>query len=190
MSRVWAVESDAKTKTKIKAKLNRELEVGYIYWQETIGLKSQGNSATMRTQSQGLMAQVNWQHFLNKKSRWYPIYGGEIAMGSIKGKGNTAAIADELKGQSWILAGGHAGMIYRSTAVSNFGLTVPINYRLINWKLQSDSSLDPDRDNSFSFGLRGIFEVRISPRSWGQFQLTQQHSWTATQFAMNWKWLF
>lgn len=162
-----------------------EFRTGYLLWQEAIDLKNGPSNASMRAQGQGILTSLSRTSPLSR--RWLLQYGGDFAVGSLKGKGNSAAIADELSGQLWYSLGAHLGAIYRTSSVTNLGLLVPAHYRMIQWKLKGGSSLDPDRDTSYSVGLGAIMENRLSARSWVHFAVTHQHMWNATMFAFSWK---
>lgn len=162
-----------------------QVRFGYTYGQENIHLKSGTAGADMETQSEGLLGSVNY--VLGSRSRWRQQYGLEVGNGRLKGKGNTIAIPDELRGQVWFLFGVAPGLTYRSSEFSEVGLSVPIHYRMINWQLQAGTTLDPERDASFSVGGRGHYIARFSPRSALELSATYHHLWQAVFWGASWQ---
>lgn len=162
-----------------------QVRVGWLFGQENIRLKSGANTADMETQSEGLLASANY--VLGSRTRWRQQYGIELGNGRLKGKGNTNEIPDELRGQVWFMFGIAPGINYRSSSVSEVGLSVPIHYRMIQWQLQGGSPLDPERDASFSVAARGHYIQRFSKKSALELSLTYHHLWQATFWGASWQ---
>jgi hypothetical protein len=171
-----------------QGKTNRHWQVrpGLAFWQENINLRSGADTAQMQSQSEGLLVDVAYV-ITPYRSRWRQIYGLEFGNGRVKGKGNTASIPDELRGQTWIIAGASASLMYRSSLYSEFGLIAPFNYRAISWALQSSSTLDPDKDTSFSAGLGLAYLVRFGRRQGVHFAMIRHFGWDATMWAASYQ---
>lgn len=179
------------TKKKAVAKTgptNRHWQVrpGFAFWQETMNLRNGSDTAQMTTQSEGIVVDVGYV-ITPYRSRWRQIYGLEFGNGRVKGKGNTLNIPDELRGQTWILAGASASLMYRSSAFSEIGLIAPFQYRKISWAVKSDSTLDPDRDTSFSAGLGLAFLTRFNKRQGLHFAMIRHFGWDATMWQAAWQ---
>jgi hypothetical protein len=176
----FSAESDGTSKTKARAprKAQTQLKMGAELWQETMTLKSGAAESKMVSQSMGLFAGLGRSSPLGR-SRWEFTYGAEAGIGTIKGKGNNDNVPDELKNQLWWLIGGNAGLMYRTSPVSELGLSVPFYYRAINWKLEAGSNLEI-QDEPFSVGMAGEFVTHLSRNSALHLTLTQQYQWNAT----------
>lgn len=163
-----------------------QVRPGLAFWQESIDLRSGADSARMQTQSEGILVDVAYA-ITPYRSRWRQIYGFEFGNGRVKGKGNTLNIPDELRGQTWIIAGASASLMYRSSLYSEFGLIAPFNYRSITWALKSGSTLDPDKDTSFSIGLGAAYLVRFDRRQGIHFAMIRHFGWDATMWTASYQ---
>jgi len=162
------------------------MRAGVLFWQETIDLKKGSNKGHMRTRSEGVLFSGLYQ-IRSGPTRWMQAYTADLGIGQLRGKGATNAIPDELKGQYWALLGGSAGLTYRSSPVSEVGLSLPVYFRVIKWKLQSGSQLDPEKDNSFSVGLRGHFAFHFDGGSALVMAITHHHLWRASIWEAGWQ---
>jgi hypothetical protein len=171
-----------------RGKTNRHWQVrpGLAFWQENIDLRSGMDSAQMQSQSEGILVDVAYV-ITPYRSRWRQIYGFEFGNGRVKGKGNTLSIPDELRGQTWLIAGASASVMYRSSLYSEFGLIAPFNYRTISWALKSDSTLDPDKDTSFSVGLGLAYLIRFDRRQGIHFAMIRHFGWDATMWTASYQ---
>ena len=133
----------------------------------------------MQTQSEGVLVDVGYV-ITPYRSRWRQIYGFEFGNGRVKGKGNTVQIPDELRGQTWIIAGASASLMYRSSQFSEIGVIAPFNYRTISWAIKSDSQLNPDKDSSFSIGFGLAYLARFDKRQGIHFAMLRHFGWDAT----------
>lgn len=178
----FAQESDgtSKTKAKVSRKAQTQLQMGVVLWQESMTLKAGAAESKMVSQSMGLLAELGRSNPLGR-SKWSFTYGGTLGLGTIKGKGNNDNVPDELKNQLWYLIGGSAGLMYRTSPVSELGLSVPLYYRTINWQLDAGSPLKID-DEPFSVGIAGEFVTHLSKSSALHLTLTQQYQWNGTMW--------
>ena len=123
-------------------------------------------------------------------SRWSRVYEIDFAIGSIKGKGSTEDIADELEGQLWALGGGSAGLLYRSSPHSSLGFTIPVAARFINWSLAPDSQLEPEKAFSWSIGISGYYQNHFNIRSSLHVGITHHEIWRATVWNVAYQYRF
>lgn len=166
-----------------------QIRPALAFWQETINLRNGADTAQMNSQSEGIVVDLGYS-ITPYRSRWRQIYGLEFGNGRVKGKGNTLNIPDELRGQTWVLAGASASLMYRSSAFSEIGLLAPFQYRKISWAIKSDSQLDPDRDTSFSAGLGFAYLARFDRRGGLYFAMIRHFGWDATMWQAAWQFEF
>lgn len=190
----WAQSSTSASasRTKVKKKKKRArveratLRVGTMLWQEAIHFTKAGDEVNAETQSVGLFVGYGKSVPLSGL-RWSYYYGAEAAIGVIKGRAlSNLAINDGLKNQFWYLVGANPGVVYRTTAYTELGLFAPVWFRMINWKTNPSSDLDPQRDSSFSFGVQGQMVQRFSKTSALEISITQQLMWQATVWGVTW----
>lgn len=163
------------------------VRVSGILWQEALEVSNGTARGTMETQSQGLLASMNYMIPISRSKRWYQTYGIELGFGAIKGKGNTDELADELKGQMWVMAGVNPGVMYRTSPVGTVGILLPIAYRQINWQLSDGSTFNPEGDSSFSLGVSLLYLSHITPRSALMLAVTHQSMWSATSWSVGYQ---
>lgn len=166
-----------------------QVRPAFAFWQETINLRNGADTATMTSQSEGLIVDLGYV-ITPYRARWRQIYGLQFGNGRVKGKGNTLNIPDELRGQTWIIGGASASLIYRSSLFSEIGFIVPLSYRKISWAIKSGSTLDPDRDTSFSAGVGFAFLTRFSKRSGLHFSMIRHLGWESTMWQGAWQFEF
>lgn len=154
--------------------------MGVETWQETMKLVSRGNEADMRAQSDGVSFIGKW---VTPLGRWQRHYGGQLGLGRVKGKGSTAAVADELNDQSWLLLGAVGGYTYRTSPVSELGVSASALYRRFNWKLASDSDLDVQA-KAFGLGLGFQYGIVMSKTSSIVMAATHQYFWRTTVWSI------
>lgn len=160
--------------------------LSYLLWQEIIDLENGVDSSKMIAQSQGLQASYVWNKPFSG-ARWSWMYSADLGVGTVKGKGNNAAIPDTFANQAWVALGGSAGISYRTSVFSSVHLMVPLTYRTISWKLSAGSATNPSRDSSFSAGLTGAFGTQLSPKTLILFGFTHQQMWKATQWSISYQ---
>lgn len=164
-----------------------QLRTGIVMWQEAIDLKKDASSAKMESQLIGPLFAYSYVRPVGKRNRWLQVYSAELGLGTLKGKGNSDSIPDELKNQPWYMVGVSPALIYRTTSVSEVGVVLPLYYRMIGWKLDPSLGLDPDRDTSFSAGLGGVYTNRLTKTSHLHVALVRQHMWNSTQWMISWQ---
>lgn len=190
-SSAQAAAASGTTKTKVKKKKRTrvsraELRFGGMLWQEAIEMDKGSDKVDAEMQSAGLFVGYG-RSTPFRGLRWSYYYGAELGVGTIKGRAlSNAAINDGLNNQLWYLVGANPGIIYRTTAYTELGLYVPVWFRMINWKINANSSLDPDRDSSFSLGLQGQMVQRFSKSSALAVSITHQQFWGATAWGVTW----
>ncbi len=143
----------------------------------------------METQSQGLTSSLAYQIPTGGRT-WLQHYSADLAFGSIKGKSNSAVIADELKGQFWLIGGVTPGLIYRTSPISAIGFMLPFAYRVISWKLKDGSSFNPENDTSFSVGVQGVYINQLSKRNYLHLSFTHHVQWSANLWNISWQYKF
>lgn len=140
----------------------------------------------MQAQSHGLLGSANYVMPFNR-SRWRQVYGVDLGVALVKGKGNTSAIQDSLRAQKSFLLGGSAGLSFRSSPYSELGISLPLHFRMIQWELNSQSSLDPDRDSTVSIGLAGHYVAHFTKTSALHASITYHFLWQATLWSIGWQ---
>lgn len=157
--------------------------VGHVF-QEAIRTERSGISEHIEAQSQGLGLSLR---YINPTSsvRWIQSHAVEITSGFLRMQGITATLNDELKNQPWLSLTLSPGMSYRTTSVSEVGLSLPLTYRTISWKLE-DPTYKVDRAGSFSYGLAGTFTNHFSLKNSLLISLTHQVVWNSTVWSAGW----
>lgn len=182
----WA-QGSSKAKRRKPVKAYTQVRAGVVMWQEAIDLKKESSSAKMESQLLGPLFAYSYVRPTGSRNRWLQVYTAELGLGTLKGKGNSDSIPDELKNQPWYMVGLSPALIYRTTSVSEVGVVLPLYYRMIGWKLDPSLGLDPDRDTSFSAGLGGVYTNRLTKTSHLHVALVRQHMWNATQWMVSWQ---
>lgn len=166
-----------------------QFRLGASIWQENIKVRSGANQGNMETQSQGLVTSL--AYLIPSNSRvWMQHYSADFGFGAVKGKGRTAAIPDELKGQLWLTGGFSPGLLYRTSPISAVGLLMPFSYRMIRYKLKDGSSFNPEGDSSFSVGGSAVYINQLSKANYLYLSVTYQALWAATAWNLSWQYKF
>lgn len=163
-----------------------QVRLGASMWQENLKVRSGASQGNMETQSQGLVTSLGYIIPTGGRT-WLQTYSVDFGFGAIKGKGRSSAVADELKGQLWLLGGFTPGLIYRTSPISAVGLMLPFTYRMIEWKLKSGSSFNPEGDSSFSVGLSGVYINQLAKNHYLYTSVTYQTNWAATVWNLSWQ---
>ncbi len=108
-------------------------------------------------------------------------------VGSIKGKGNSAANSRRLKVSSGY-RGVTPGLIYRTSPISAIGFMLPFSYRLINWKLENGTSFNPDGDSSFSVGVQGVYINQLTRNNY--LNLSSPTRFSGPRICGTWSWQY
>lgn len=166
-----------------------QFRMGGVIWQENIKVRNGASQGNMETQSQGLVGSLAYLIPTGGRT-WLQTYALDFGFGAIKGKGRSAAIADELKGQLWLLGGFTPGLIYRTSPISAVGLMLPFTYRMIEWKLKGGSSFNPEGDSSFSVGISGAYINQLSKNNYLYLSTTYQTNWAANVWNLSWQYKF
>ena len=154
--------------------------------QEKVDARNGANEDTLIMHFQGLRARYGY-HIPFRRSSWRHSYTLDGTFGVVKGKGNTAAIADEVSGQPWT-SFGFTPAVYKATSpASEVGLGFVGEYRFIKWQLDEGSGLDLEKDNSTSVGLLGVYVIRLSSRSTVQVAAIYHHMWEATAWSLGYE---
>jgi hypothetical protein len=163
--------------------------LGGVIWQENLKVRNDTSQGNMETQSQGIV--TSFAYLIPTGGRtWLQSYSFDFGFGAIKGKGRTAAIPDELKGQLWLMGGFSPGLLYRTSPISAVGLMLPFSYRLIEWKLKDGSSFNPEGDSSFSVGLSGVYINQLTKNNYLYLSVTHQTNWAANVWNLSWEYKF
>lgn len=182
-------EIQTRTKRKAPVSLNHlRLGASLITWQESIEAVRASSSTQMRTESTGLTVSATRSKRISK-TNWQHYQSAEFSIGTLKGKGSATTIADGLSNQPWYAVGVSPGLMYRTTPVSEAGISLPLVFRMIQWQLNPGSGLQMNRDSSYSAGLRGHFLMKFTPKSSLSLSATYQTYWAATQWAIGWEYL-
>ncbi len=160
------------------------IEVGN--WQEAI----HGERVTygkMEAQSLGLFGSYSWVKPFASNARWLYSFGGDLALGNIKGQINVGPNPDGLRGQLWYLAGMNGALLYRTSKVSNMGLGLPLYYRIIDWKINPGSELKMQKKSSFTAGLNTFMEIKMMEDNFLRVGITYFHQWNGTMWSIAWQ---
>lgn len=166
-----------------------QMRLGGALWQENIKVRNGASQGNMETQSQGFVTSLAYLIPTGGRT-WLQHYSFDFGFGAIKGKGRSAAIPDELKGQLWLTGGVTPGLIMRTSPISAVGLMLPITYRLIEWKLKGGTSFNPENDSSFSVGVSGVYINQLSKNHYLNLSLTHQVQWQANIWNLSWQYRF
>lgn len=160
---------------------------GYNLWHEAVAASSGGNDGNISMSFHGF--KIGGAYLVPyKQLRWVQYYAADVSFGNTKGTGD-GAITDQLREQPWYAATVTPGLIFRSTALSELGVILPLAYRQIDFKLDSGASLQVD-DKPFSVGVGAMFINRFTTRSSLMLALTHQHMWNATIWGMTYTYDF
>ncbi len=163
-----------------------QMRIGPSIWQENIKVSNGTSKGNMETQSQGLLG--SFAYLIPSSNRaWLQHYSADFGFGAIKGKGRSAAVPDELKGQLWLVGGFTPGLIYRTSPISAVGLLMPFSYRMIKYELKGGSSFNPDNDSSFSVGATGAYINQMSKNNYLYLSVTYHVLWAATAWNISWQ---
>lgn len=182
----YAVEGESKAHSLLKKKYI-QVSLGYHFWHESVEINSSGTDGQMSTQFHGFKFGGSYQKPF-KQIRWVQYYGADFAFGKAKGTAE-GALTDQLEDQPWLSATFSPGILYRSTAVSEIALVLPVAYRRVEWKLANNTNLEVN-DTALSVGLGAIFTTRFNPYSSLAISMTHQHMWTATIWGIAWQYDF
>ncbi len=163
-----------------------DVSLQYLVWQELVEATGAGIEGNARFQFAGY--QFGLTH--NKPIsgiRWVRQYAAYLTVGTTKGSGVSATFTDEFKNQLWFAATGSMGYTYRTTAVSEISLFLPVSARMISWELASNAAIELDKETSFSAGLGFQFTKRFSPRSAMMVTVAHQFVWEATQWSLGYQ---
>jgi hypothetical protein len=163
--------------------------LGGVIWQENLKVRNDTSQGNMETQSQGIVSSFAYMIPTGGRT-WLQTYSFDFGFGAIKGKGRSAAIPDELKGQLWLMGGFSPGLLYRTSPISAVGLMLPFSYRLIEWKLKDGSSFNPEGDSSFSVGLSGVYINQLTKNNYLYLSITHQTNWAANIWNLSWQYKF
>jgi|GEM_PF-2588729 len=190
---LWA-EVDG-TAAEVVPSKNRPLEKSYfqwgihaLLWQEYIAAHRGTDTEQMLVQTQGFGLGLTYRK-PSSSIRWWQSHEFDLDFGNVHTTGTSATIPDTLRQQQWYSATFSPGFIYRTTAVSDIGMGVPLTYRVINW-VTNDPTLTLDRHTSFSYGLSAIYINRLSHTSTLQLSFADQMSWKAFVWSLGWTHVF
>jgi len=180
----------AATQTRAHSILRRKFfqgTIGYRIWHENVPAVSGGVPGDIPMQFHGFNLGGSYQIPL-KNFRWVKYFGGDIDFGVAKGQGK-GPVTDQLKDQPWFALTAKPGILYRSTAVAEFALVVPLTFRKVNWKLDDSAQLALS-EKTFSAGLEGQFISRFTPYNSLLVTVTHQFMWNATVWGIAWQYDF
>lgn len=179
-----------KTKTRnLLSQSYYDVTAQYILWQEIIDASGTGISGSGRFQFVGYQFGANHNKPL-WGVRWLRQYSSQLALGTVKGTGDSLTFTDEFKNQSWLAASASAGLIYRTSAASEIGFYLPLSVRYINWTYADNAAIELDKKTSFSAGLGFQFIQRFSRKSSLFATVAHQYVWEATQWSLGYQYSF
>lgn len=188
-----AQDTSVKTKksrpSKSKALLQKsyyDVSAQFITWQEMIDASGPTISGTGRFQFNGYQFALSHNRPMGG-IRWVRQYSSYLTMGTTKGIGESGTFSDEFKNQLWFSLGASAGLIYRTTAVSEIGFFAPVHFRLINWELASNAAIELDKETSFSAGLGFLYAQRFTTKSALVISVAHQFLWDSTQWTIGYQ---
>lgn len=179
-------------KTVKKSKLKKsfyQVHMQYLLWQEDIDANAGTLAGSIPFQFTGLKMGASYNSPLSK-IRWVQSYAMDVSFGTAKGGSSPNALTDEFKNQMWYAATLTPGLTYRSSAVSELSLILPLTYRKVNWSYGDSLAIELDRSSSFSVGLGALFALRFTPKSALFASLTHQQMWKTTQWSIGWQYAF
>jgi hypothetical protein len=165
-----------------------QMGLNALIWQEGIEARRGTNTENLLVQSLGFGFDMTYRR-PSSSIRWWQSHTLSLGVGSIHTTGTTTAIPDTLRQQQFYTATLSPGFIYRTTSVSDIGLSVPLTYRVINW-VTNDDTLTLARRNSFSYGLSALYINRLTRTSDLQVSFTDQMSWKAFVWSVGWNHAF
>lgn len=176
----------AKTRTRPSVFTKSYFQFGLIghLSQENIKTERSGVSEDIESQSQGLTLSLRYIK-PTSSVRWIQSHAAEFTNGYLRLQGVTATLNDELKNQPWVSVTLSPGMSYRTTSVSEIGLSLPLTYRAISWQLK-DPTYKLGKTGSFSYGLAGTFTNNFSLKNSLLVSVTHQFVWNSTVWSAGW----
>lgn len=177
----------AKTKSRPPSVFSKSyFQVGIIGHLSQEGIKTErsGVSEDIESQSQGLTLSLRYIK-PTSSVRWIQSHAAELTNGYLRLQGVTATLNDELKNQPWVSVTLSPGMSYRTTSVSEIGLSLPLTYRAISWQLK-DPTYKLSKTGSFSYGFAGTFTNNFSLKNSLLVSITHQFVWNSTVWSAGW----
>lgn len=156
--------------------------LSYGFWSESLKTTKGSSKAKILSQFHGFTISGIYNKSITRN--WRQAHAVELSFGTVKGKGDTPAIQDELRNHLWQSLALSPGLMYQTSPVSEVGFAVPVVYRLTHWKLNAASNLDIERDNTFSVGFSLFYANRLTNDLSLRVAVTQQHMWNATQWSL------
>ena len=180
---LFASASEAKT-------AKSALRVGGSIWQESMNSKNAAGEAPMRTESKGLGTEIGRYILMKKNPAWDYFYGFNLGFGILRGKVTAPTATEEIKNQSWLMAGISPGVSRRSSKFSRITFSVPIQYRMIEWAFDEETTLEVTPRSNYSVGGALSFENQVTEKGYIQVMLTRHHQWDFVAWTLSWNHLF
>lgn len=141
----------------------------------------------MLTQSQGTTLSLKYKK-LASNIRWVWTYGLEFALGTIRFKGTSTDIPDQVI-NPWYMFSFNPGIIFRTAPSSSFGVSFPVGYRIIKWPID-DPTLSVSRAASIGYGAQFTFLSHFTTNSSLHVSFTHQAAFQSTVWAVGYEYAF
>lgn len=186
------VSVSSKQKTAARTRLKKsyyQINMQYLIWEENINASAGAISGSIPFQFTGLKGGLSYNAPL-PNVRWVQSYAGDLSLGTTKGGNSNSALTDEFQNQVWYALTFTPGLTYRTSAVSELSLILPLTYRKVNWSYEDTLYIELARASSFSVGLGVLFALRFTPKSALFSSITHQQMWQTTQWSIGWQYAF
>ena len=159
--------------------------LGAIVWNEQMVATKTGVEDPMIMQLNGFVGGLSY-HSPWVRPRLSRFYQVDFAFGSVKGKGNGVTNLDEVSGQTWASVSVAPGLLYKLNKIGEIGLSAPIVFRYLDWKLEG-SDVEIDKSNNISYGLAFLYNHYLNNRHSVQLSMNYQEKWTSSLLSLKWQ---
>ncbi len=163
-----------------------ELGFRFLLAQETVQATRTGTEDLL-TQTQGTAFGLRLKSPF-KNIRWQLYQALEVGMGTIRAQGLTTNIPDQIV-NPWYSFTYAPGLIYRTAPPSDFGISFPIGFRIINWP-KDDSTLTLSREKSMGYGIAFHYVNHLTTASSLAISFTHQIAWQSTVWGVGYDYAF
>lgn len=160
----------------------------FVLSQEGIGADRGSGKETLMMQFQGTQISGTYKKPFSNV-RWVQSHSVDVGFGNTKGKGNPNSSVPDALTQPYYSLSFSPGIIYRTEPPTEIGLSLPLTYRMIQWRLE-DPSLQMEKASSFAFGLSLTFGNRLTANSTLFAAFTHQINLQSTVWALGFDYAF
>ncbi len=186
---VFAQEKSGKNKDRFYSFLTKksfQFGVGYSFWQQQVGLYQRGATGEMNVEYKGIEIIANYVKPSTKNVHWVYGINGKLTFGNAKGSAQ-GTINEEFDTQNFTDVQFAPTIMYRSNLKTEFGIVLPIGYRMSFWAPPTQPDIILEDENLFYFGYGLTMLTRFSLRSAIVVTLAHQHNIESSRWSLAWQ---